>query len=87
MGGWSLRGTQMVYAKGEAQRGAIINLIKMAGHVSHPTRRARVTGYAGVHTKELVLIANLMASPDPMSQKKRGRSCNNTDPYPHPGEK
>lgn len=71
---------QMASANGETSRRVTINFIKMARHASHPTRRARVTRCVGVHTEEPVLTASPVASPDHMSQIRRGKSCDNTDP-------
>lgn len=72
----------MASAKGKPQKRATTNLIKMVGHVSHPTRRAAVTGCVGMQTKKPVTEASPVASPDHISQK-RGRSCDNTDTQPH----
>lgn len=73
---------QMASAKGKTSRKATINFIKMAGHASLSTRRARVTRCVGVHTEELVLTASPVASLDHMSQIRRGKSCDNTDSPP-----
>lgn len=37
-----LESEQMTFEKGKTSRGATVNLINMAGRVSHPTRRASV---------------------------------------------
>lgn len=74
MGNWSLKSTHRWPVLKGRIGGATTNLINMAGHVSHPARRTRVTGSVGLHTKKLVLTPVLWLSQHHTCQVKRNKA-------------